>query len=156
MHQFIRIMVRHRRREESLAKYGETGVAEPLLRKTQSLFSISVRDFQPGCRHTHYGIWGQSGSWHRAIGWSFFHCNTSDNFHIETADKRRMCLSLGLQWPVQKILLDSLWQTTSVRKWKPQMWFWFLPFLNRVGTQTGPQERRWQIYMRYEGRCPLV
>ena len=36
-------MVGYRRREESLAKYGETGVAEPLLRKTPSL-SIN----QPG------------------------------------------------------------------------------------------------------------
>ena len=37
MHQFIRIMVGYKRREERLVKYGETGVAEPLLRKTPSL-----------------------------------------------------------------------------------------------------------------------
>ena len=81
-------------REERLTKYGETGRAEPLLRKTPSLSINQSRSGGFPARLPSRALWDLWTVWLLAPGnWvKLFHCNTSDNFHIKTADKRRMSI----------------------------------------------------------------
>ena len=61
-------MVGYRRREESLAKYGETGVAEPLLRKNKVSFQSAPGSGGFPARLPSHALWDLWTVWLLAPG----------------------------------------------------------------------------------------